>query len=47
VLGAIGLSGDIVTNPVEKSLAITGVWSIVGSLLTSCDTDEIPESGEQ
>ena len=35
VLGAIGLSGGILTNSVEKPLAMTGVWSIAGSLLTS------------
>jgi hypothetical protein len=35
VLGAIGLSGGILTNPVEKPLAMTGVWSIAGSLLAS------------
>jgi hypothetical protein len=35
VLGAIGLSGGILTNSVEKPFAMTGVWSIVGSLLAS------------
>ena len=35
VLGAIGLSGGILTNLVEKPLAMTGVWSIAGSLLAS------------
>ena len=35
VLGAIGLSGGILTNSVEKPLAMTGVWSIAGSLLAS------------
>jgi hypothetical protein len=35
VLGAIGLSGGILTNPVEKPSAMTGVWSIAGSLLAS------------
>src|SRR5262245_17197981 len=35
VLGAIGLSGGILTNLVEKPLAMTGVWSIAGGLLAS------------
>jgi acyltransferase-like protein len=35
VLGAIGLSGGILTNSVEKPLAMTGVWSTAGSLLAS------------
>jgi hypothetical protein len=34
-LGAIGLSGGILTSSVEKPFAMTGVWSITGSLLAS------------
>jgi len=35
VLGAIGLSGGMLTNAMEKPFAVTGVWRIGGSLLAS------------
>jgi len=35
ILGVIGLSGGILTNSVKKPVAMTGVWSIAGSLLAS------------
>jgi hypothetical protein len=35
VLGAIGLSGGMSTNAVEKPFAMRGIWRIGGSLLAS------------
>jgi hypothetical protein len=35
ILGAIGLSGGMLSNAVEKPFAMTGIWKIAGSLLAS------------